>query len=331
MQSEASAESLPLTETSLDAHEHGRYSGAGRLFDIPIQPKSLHRPASPSCDQFVHPRRLNNTKGASSRASSVHSGGSTSSRISKNSASSRRGRRIWQQAPAQSGEAYPYRCTFCWKGFTTKYSWKRHEETVHVLKSAWICQQPQIVDHVFGDRVHCPYCDAWWHLEGQPSGIIKAFVIDQFDAHQAMASRSEDFNANTLIFDLSFETDFRLHLNTHNHWNCAKRTLDDRTFYRKEHIKQHIANSHNVSGTLLTDINLPQFVKYTEAQLAKQDPALKCPFCTTKFPSWAIRTDHVESHFVRGDTILAEAAQEISWEAKKAKISVPTDWNWSVF
>lgn len=78
---------------------------------------------------------------------SVASFGSLHSRqssASMNSQGSRKGRRQWPSAsslPAQRSQhkEKPWKCSFCTASFETRYSWNRHEESVHVHRKIWVC------------------------------------------------------------------------------------------------------------------------------------------------------------------------------------------------
>jgi hypothetical protein len=71
---------------------------------------------------------------------SSKSRGSTGSRISRRP--SRRGRRLvqnHQEVSATTSALAKFLCTFCADQFPDLYSWKRHEESVHLPRKLWIC------------------------------------------------------------------------------------------------------------------------------------------------------------------------------------------------
>ena len=51
------------------------------------------------------------------------------------------------------------------------------------------------------------------------------------------------------------------HIDTHNYSACQERTLSDRTFYRKDHLRQHLKLVHNVkfeSWSMEVDASSPR-------------------------------------------------------------------------
>lgn len=95
----------------------------------------------------------------------------------------RRGRKRWRYAPYSrkaSPPGYdhaPYRrretepstskastrlwyCTFCGKQFLSKYEWKRHETSVHLPQSNWVC-----CPYVDGPLPKCHFCSKEWPSE----------------------------------------------------------------------------------------------------------------------------------------------------------------------
>lgn len=81
------------------------------------------------------------------------------------------------------------------------------------------------------------------------------------------------------------------HLETHNYLTCADKTVSERTFYRKDHLRQHLRLAHGAGfhGPVM------------EAWKTTTD-AIKssCGFCPAKFTSWSARADHLAAHFRNG-------------------------------
>jgi hypothetical protein len=89
---------------------------------------------------------------------------SVSSYKSVCSTSSRRGRRRWHQSfsmpepnvvsvtPQKPTSGRDFRCTFCGKRFSSRYEWNRHEESVHVPQTCWICARPECADKPDNER-----------------------------------------------------------------------------------------------------------------------------------------------------------------------------------
>ncbi|KAJ4508807.1 hypothetical protein HRR83_007948 [Exophiala dermatitidis] len=65
-----------------------------------------------------------------------------------------------------------YQCTFCDLSFKKKSDWSRHETSVHIQLSLWICQQPEpVIWQVGQQRPQCNYC-----------GIIYGSICRSFTA-----------------------------------------------------------------------------------------------------------------------------------------------------
>ncbi|KAH7129541.1 hypothetical protein B0J13DRAFT_453524 [Dactylonectria estremocensis] len=84
------------------------------------------------------------------------------------------------------------------------------------------------------------------------------------------------------------------HLDSHNHTVCRDRVLEERTFYRKDHLQQHLKLVHD-----------SKFMKWPmdEWKVAGQDIRSRCGFCGLQLSSWATRTEHLAEHFKSGSTM----------------------------
>jgi hypothetical protein len=80
------------------------------------------------------------------------------------------------------------------------------------------------------------------------------------------------------------------HLESHNFIACHEKTLQERTFYRKDHLRQHLKLSH---GT--------KFDPWMEAwKSSTTEVKSKCGFCPQLFMTWQQRADHLAAHFRNG-------------------------------
>ncbi|OTB06497.1 hypothetical protein M426DRAFT_55141 [Hypoxylon sp. CI-4A] len=84
------------------------------------------------------------------------------------------------------------------------------------------------------------------------------------------------------------------HVESHNFSGCTERTLEERTFYRKDHLRQHLKLVHNV-----------KFLPWTMDKWRVASPEIRsrCGFCGVVLDSWTVRVDHVAEHFKTGNTM----------------------------
>ncbi|KAJ5458590.1 hypothetical protein N7475_009978 [Penicillium sp. IBT 31633x] len=80
------------------------------------------------------------------------------------------------------------------------------------------------------------------------------------------------------------------HLETHNFISCQEKTVQERTFYRKDHLNQHLRLMHNAKF-------LPSMEKW---QSSITDIKSRCGFCGSIFQTWKDRVDHLAGHFKNG-------------------------------
>lgn len=81
------------------------------------------------------------------------------------------------------------------------------------------------------------------------------------------------------------------HVESHNHSVCQERTLEERTFYRKDHLNQHLRLVHNV-----------KFMDWAMKPWKVATPEIRsrCGFCGVVMDTWTIRVDHLAEHFKTG-------------------------------
>ncbi|KAK1474513.1 hypothetical protein CCUS01_17025 [Colletotrichum cuscutae] len=78
------------------------------------------------------------------------------------------------------------------------------------------------------------------------------------------------------------------HLDNHHQAACSERPVKERTYYRKDHLRQHLKLVHKTS----------QMSKTAETWKVTTDKIRsRCGFCGTTFDSWATRGDHIADHY----------------------------------
>ncbi|RAR16584.1 homeobox and c2h2 domain-containing transcription factor protein [Stemphylium lycopersici] len=80
------------------------------------------------------------------------------------------------------------------------------------------------------------------------------------------------------------------HLVTHNHTACYEKGPESRTFYRKDHLRQHLRLMHGckMTGSMETWKSEAQYIKS------------RCGFCGMNFDKWQDRIDHLSKEFRNG-------------------------------
>ncbi|KAL8409699.1 hypothetical protein RB594_007957 [Gaeumannomyces avenae] len=84
------------------------------------------------------------------------------------------------------------------------------------------------------------------------------------------------------------------HLDTHNFAPCQEKSRDERTFYRKDHLRQHLKLVHNAKFTPWSMTSWEE----TTAEIRS-----RCGFCGIIMDSWSIRVEHLAEHFKTGNTM----------------------------
>ncbi|OAQ97214.1 hypothetical protein LLEC1_04780 [Akanthomyces lecanii] len=84
------------------------------------------------------------------------------------------------------------------------------------------------------------------------------------------------------------------HFESHNFSLCSSRTLTERTFYRKDHLTQHLRLGHHAK--------VPK-ERLETWKAASPEIRARCGFCSTALHSWSARVDHLAMHFKNGVTM----------------------------
>ncbi|KAJ4295120.1 hypothetical protein N0V90_007130 [Kalmusia sp. IMI 367209] len=83
------------------------------------------------------------------------------------------------------------------------------------------------------------------------------------------------------------------HLESHNHRACEEKGMEARTFYRKDHLRQHLRLMHGCKMT-------PSMEAWkAEVQVINS----RCGFCDQTFEKWQDRCDHLAKEFRNGATM----------------------------
>ncbi|KAJ3537751.1 hypothetical protein NM208_g6182 [Fusarium decemcellulare] len=86
----------------------------------------------------------------------------------------------------------------------------------------------------------------------------------------------------------------QMHLNGHNHRVCQERAPKERTFYRKDHLRQHLKLVH--------ESNFREW-PMDQWKVASREIQSRCGFCNMSLATWTDRADHLAEHFKSGSTM----------------------------
>jgi hypothetical protein len=219
------------------------------------------------------------SEGTAPTAYTVSSNGSRSN-VSSFGRDRRRGRRrmTWKESPhtrsingvnsaGQPQKDLPFFCTFCPRAFKTKYEWIRHEDSVHALRTTWIC-----CDAKSESLQSCPFCG-----QTHPDDAHMA-------THKYQQCRSKPESQRTF-----YRRDhFVQHLH-HVHFANAKHPS-----VRVGCQARLMATEGQHFGCKDLSMKWRRF----GAPMKKDDPMLHCGFCGKKSKDWPERCEHVAEHLV---------------------------------
>lgn len=209
---------------------------------------------------------------------------SSGSNMSSFGRTRRRGRRRmeWKQSPYtrtkmkglnSSGiiqEDLPFGCTFCPRAFKTKYEWVRHEDSVHALRTTWIC-----CDTKNTPLQSCPFCG-----QMRPDEYHLA-------SHKYQQCRNKPESQRTFYRrDHFIQHLHHVHFANVKHpsarLGCQTRLLD---------------SEGGNFGCKDLAIKWRRF----GAPIKAADPMLCCGFCGKRAKDWSERCEHVAEHMAGGD------------------------------
>lgn len=86
------------------------------------------------------------------------------------------------------------------------------------------------------------------------------------------------------------------HIQEHNYWGCQKKPSALRTFYRKDHLRQHLRLVHGIN-------NAKSNIASWKSEVIEINS--RCGFCAATFTRWSDRNDHIAGHYKEGTTMKA--------------------------
>ncbi len=85
------------------------------------------------------------------------------------------------------------------------------------------------------------------------------------------------------------------HLESHNYSFCAEQPAQERTFFRKDHLTQHLRLAHNECK-----FHAPTMESWISYDHEIQS---RCGLCDARLMSWTERVEHLAAHFKQGKTM----------------------------
>ncbi|KAI8626076.1 hypothetical protein F5Y19DRAFT_478907 [Xylariaceae sp. FL1651] len=226
-----------------------------------------------------------------------------------------------QKSPVISGV---FRCTECGDIFTQLGNLKYHKDVIH--------------PHVFG----CTFCRkgfdnpySWRrHEETVHAPQVHWICAPPFSARQGISESCPICTAQVL-FENGVFTDVGC---THRFHTCWETPKSERTFFRKDALKQHIRAVHYKDGlmpSIIDRIGLDQWVE--EVDTTTYD--LTCHICGFACKSWEERALHIIEHFKRresiklwipgGPYILRPNGSTVYLAAAERRRNTPSHYSWS--
>ncbi|KAJ5677132.1 uncharacterized protein N7477_002765 [Penicillium maclennaniae] len=84
------------------------------------------------------------------------------------------------------------------------------------------------------------------------------------------------------------------HIEEHNYKGCQDKPSALRTFYRKDHLRQHLRLVHRIDNAISNIGSWKSEVKDVDS---------RCGFCAMTFTRWSDRNDHIAGHYKEGVTM----------------------------
>ncbi|EGX51423.1 hypothetical protein AOL_s00054g122 [Orbilia oligospora ATCC 24927] len=193
-------------------------------------------------------------------------------------------------------------CTFCGTSFSTKSTWKRHEESIHLMLKTWTCSphgiivsmQPKNVLGVNATKaLECGYNTCWFcNIDKETTNV--PFSFGQNHSLQTSRDVPDRFTSMTCF---SLEQHCFSHPNSRT---CHENSVAEKTFIRFDHFARHLRDAHNIDGLKTT---------FEASHESKEDPLhgvfqvlpgpanSRCGFCGETFSTWSDRVHHISHEF----------------------------------
>ncbi|PSN67752.1 hypothetical protein BS50DRAFT_522498 [Corynespora cassiicola Philippines] len=163
----------------------------------------------------------------------------------------------------------PFFCTFCPRAFKTKYEWIRHEDSVHALRTTWIC-----CDTKHSPLQTCPFC-------GQANPDEYHLASHRYQQCRDKPESQRTFYRRDHFIQHLHHVHFANVKHPSARLGCQARLM--------------ASEGHNFGCKELA-------MKWRRfgAPMKADDPMLHCGFCGKRSRNWSDRCEHVAGHFIAG-------------------------------
>ena len=153
-----------------------------------------------------------------------------------------------------------FQCVWCYSAWRTSSEMRRHMETQHAPQHMYICM---------------------------PEGLPSLRVLDHSCRQMCILCQSVEPE------DAHFYA-------SHNALPCLQKHLDNRSFYRKDHLSRHIEESHGKDQNGVP--GLPSVVKEWGTPIYGPNAQCNwyCGFCEGQLDDWHKWINHISKHFADG-------------------------------
>ncbi|KAK6354668.1 hypothetical protein TWF696_003808 [Orbilia brochopaga] len=199
-------------------------------------------------------------------------------------------------------------CTFCGTSFSTKSTWKRHEESIHLMLKTWTCSPngvkvsmtPFASHHNSTDDTSNPtstthnYQTCWFCNIDRDSTSDIPFSFG--DAKPSTTAQSTIPNHYVSMTSHALEQHCFAHQNART---CHENSPAEKTFIRFDHFVRHLRDAHGIDGLKMTfdGSEKPSDPLHGTFQVLAGPTRSRCGFCGESFTHWADRVHHLSHEF----------------------------------
>ncbi|KAJ6261480.1 hypothetical protein Dda_4150 [Drechslerella dactyloides] len=197
-------------------------------------------------------------------------------------------------------------CTFCGTSFSTKSTWKRHEESIHLMLKTWTCSPNGVIVSMapFAPH-HTPNDDAstvqphnyqtcWFCNIDRDSTSDIPFSFN--DAAHPTTAHAAIPNHYVSMTSHALEQHCLAHQNART---CHENSPAEKTFIRFDHFVRHLRDAHGIDGLKMTFDGSENASDplYGTFQVLPGPTRSRCGFCGETFTHWADRVHHLSHEF----------------------------------